>query len=140
VAAEVVAQQVESVDGVAIRFGEPFGFDDGLSVHVGIPEEFAPSPHAVRGAESSFVKFPVRLVNESGRRVRPASVTVTVTSGKGQGGSVIDEKQALIGPPRGAVEPGDEVSWMQGFGVLDPNDVAVVVQVGVDRAPVAFTS
>lgn len=132
------AEQVEAVGGDTITFGEPFEFEDGLSVTVSRPEEFTPSSKAIKGDEDNYVKFTVSVENGTTKKFNPADVTVTVTSGGGQAGDVIDKKQKMSLAPVGPVKPGGRISWVQGFGVLNPDDVAVVVQAGMSRVPVAF--
>jgi hypothetical protein len=139
-AADTSAQQVRAVGGDTAVFGERFEFEDGLAVMVGPPEEFTPSRKAIKGPEGDFVKFTVALDNGSAKKFNPANVTVTVTSGGGQAGDVIDKKQQMTLTPGEPVEPGGQISWVQGFGVLNPEDVAVVVQVGMNRVPVAFAN
>jgi hypothetical protein len=131
--------EVEALGGDAVLFGEPFEFEDGLAVKVSRPREFTPSRGATAGDDTAFVRFTVDLINNSGRRISPGDVSVTVTSGGGQGGEVRDKKRQLTGPPARSVKPGGRITWVQGFGVLDPNDVAVVVQAGLNRVPIAVT-
>lgn len=134
-AQEVSGNHVEALDGSTLSFGEPIEYDDGLTVVVSEPTSFDPSAKAVTGAEE-HVQFTVRLVNGSKKRISPADIFITVESGGGQGGDVIDPAQSKSGPPAKAVKPGGKASWVQGFGVVDPEDVSVVVQAGLDRAPV----
>jgi hypothetical protein len=120
-------------------FGEPFEFEDGLAIQVTEPKQFRPSANATTGGEPNYVGIKVRVVNETGRKFSPAQVSITVESDDGQAGDVIDAKKKMMAsPPRKAVKPGEQVAWNLGFGVLDPKDVAVEVQVGMDREPVTF--
>jgi hypothetical protein len=139
-AAEVSAEQVGAVGGETAVFGEPFEFKDGLTVSVSGPEEFTPSAKAIKGGEENFVKFTLKLGNGTAKRLDAASVTATVTSGGGQGGDVIDQEQEISLAPGKTLRPGGQISWVQGFGVQDPEDVAVVVQAGMDRVPIAFAA
>jgi hypothetical protein len=118
-------------------FGEPFEFKDGVAVQVSKPKQFRPSAKAVAGGEPDFVKLKVRLVNGTKRKISPDQVLVTVASGGGQAGDVLDRRQGMMaGPPNKAVPAGEAVSWVLGYGVLDPEDVAVQVQVGLERPTV----
>lgn len=122
-----------------VSFGEPFEFDDGVTVQVSAPKQFRPSAEATVGGEPDYVRVDVRLVNGTERRVSPSEVTVTVESGGGQGGDVLDPtKEMTASAPSKPVRPGGEASWTLGFGVLDPKDVTVQVQVGLDRQPVTI--
>ena len=60
-----------------------------------------------------------------------------VTSGGGQAGDVFDSERGMSGPPSKVVRPGGRTKWVQAFGVLDPDDVSVLVQAGLDRVPVS---
>jgi hypothetical protein len=136
-AADTSAEHVDKVGGQAVAFGEPYEYADGLIIMIGEPEEFTPSPSAVTGDEPEYIKFKVELVNNTDQPVSPTSVFVTVESGGGAGGDVVDRAQKLRKPAK-ALAPNAQVSWMQGFGVLDSDDVAAVVQAGMKRVPVAF--
>jgi hypothetical protein len=129
---------VEALGGARISFAETVEYEDGLALSVSEPEEFTPSTNAITGGEREFVRFAVRLVNNSNKRVVPSEVFVSVESAGGAGGDVIDRRNNLSGPPSRAVGPGDTIAWEQGFGVLDPNDVGVFVQAGLERKPVVF--
>jgi hypothetical protein len=120
-------------------FGEPFEFEDGLAISVSEPKMFRPSANATTGGEPNYVGMKVRVVNETGRKFSPAQISITVESDDSQAGDVIDAKRNMMAsPPRKSVRPGGQASWNLGFGVLDPNDVAVEVQVGMNREPVTF--
>jgi hypothetical protein len=136
--ANASTEQVTALGGKVVSFGENFEFEDGLSITVGEPKEFVPSPSATTGGEGQYVKFTMQLANETNAKISLSEVFVTVESGGGQAGDVVDKKHKMSGPPSAKLKPGDEVAWSQGFGVLDPENVTVVVQAGMDRAPVAF--
>ena len=117
--------------------GETFEYDDGLVVSVSGPELFMPSATATMGPEPNYISFTVTVVNGTETEFSPLDVTVTVASGGGQGGDVLDPDSG-IGAPEEAIAPGEEASWELAFGVLDGEDVAVSVQPGIDREPVTF--
>jgi hypothetical protein len=121
-----------------VSFGEPHQFDDGVVIRVGEPQQFRPSEGATTGGEPDYVRLRVRLTNGTEKRMSTDQVSVTVESGDGQAGDVIDERKGLTGPPSQVVRPGETATWALGFGVLDPEDVTVDVQVGMERDPVAF--
>ena len=130
-----------SVDGGTVSFGDPVEYRDGLSIVVSDPEKFKPSARAITGTEKKFVKVEVRLVNDTGKKVSPADVYVTVASDGGQAADVIDPKQGMTaGPPKKAVQPGGEATWVLGFGLIDDENVEVQVQPGINPAPVTFAS
>jgi hypothetical protein len=138
-AANSSAEQVRALGGDSVAFGEAYRYEDGLTLTISGPEEFTPSPKAKTGGEGNFVKFTLQVDNGTAKKFKPASVTVTVTSGGGQAGDVLDKKQGMTLAPGKPVKPGGQISWVQGFGVIDPQDVAVVVEAGMDRAPLAVT-
>lgn len=130
---------LEALGAAEVGFEQEARLDDGVRVVVGTPEEFEPSGTKVAGPEKEHVKFTVRVVNDSGSRIRPRDISVTVESDGGQGGDVTDLQSEVMGPPTGAIRPGQEVEWTHGFGVIDAEDVMVVVQVGLERAPVVVS-
>lgn len=127
-----------SGDGAAgPALGERFEYDDGLAVSVTAPELFMPSATATMGPEPDYISVTVTVVNGTENDFSPLDVTVTVASGGGQGGDVLDPDSG-IGAPDAAIAPGQEASWKLAFGVLDGQDVTVNVQPGIDRDPVIF--
>jgi hypothetical protein len=128
-----------SAGGISsVAFGEAHDFEDGVKIQVSRPKRFRPSADATTGGEPDYVRFSVTLSNDSDRPVSTDQVSVTVESGDGQAGDVIDETKGLTGAPTKRVAPGKAASWSLGFGVLDPQDVAVEVQVGMERDTVTF--
>ena len=117
--------------------GETFEYEDGLSVSVSPPELFMPSATATMGPEPDYISVTVTVVNGTETEFSPLDVTVTVASGGGQGGDVLDPDSG-IGAPDAPIAPGQEASWKLAFGVLDGQDVTVNVQPGIDRDPVIF--
>jgi len=118
-------------------FGETFKYDDGLAVSVGSPKPFSPSAKATKGPEPDFITVTVSVVNETKTKFSPLDVTVTVASGGGQGGDVLDPASGL-GAPNKAIAPGGNATWKLAFGVLNSEKVAVNVQPGIDRDQVIF--
>jgi hypothetical protein len=133
------ANHVEALGGSTVAFDKPAQYEDGLSITVSDPQPFTPSKAATTGGEENHVKFTIELVNGSGKKISPTDILVTVDSGGGQGGDILDPKNKMTGAPTKPVKPGAKVRWLQGFGVLDPDDVEVVVQAGLNRVPMLFT-
>lgn len=126
------------IEGPSLGFGEPHEFEDGVAISVSKPKAFRPSATATTGGEPDYVMFDVRLTNGTARKISTGEVSVTVESGDGQAGDVIDAKKGLSGPPSKSVVAGKALTWKLGFGVVDPADVEVQVQVGTDREPVTI--
>jgi hypothetical protein len=135
-----VSKHVEELGGFTALFDEPVRYNDGLVVKVSAPRPFKPSNKAVGGIESHYIKLTVHLINRSQEKVSPRSVFLSVESGGGQAGDILDPKHRMSGPPTKQVGPGESTRWVQGFGVRDPGDVEVLVHAGVEREPVLFTS
>jgi hypothetical protein len=131
----------ESADGEAdsVGFGEPAQYDDGVSVTVTEPKDFTPSRNAQVGVEPEFVTFEVMIANGSEAPVAPRRLAITVESAGQQVGQVIDRRKGVSGPPRQRVAPGDELAWDVAFGVIDPTDVTVELQLGLDTDPVVVS-
>ena len=119
-------------------FGKAFAFPDGLKVTVSKPETFMPSAKSVNGGEPAFVTFEVTVENGTEANVAPAEVFVTVQSGAGEGGQVLDPDEGIKAPPTKAVAPGAKATWPLAFGVLDAEDVVVHVLPGIDAEPATF--
>jgi len=119
-------------------FGKAFAFPDGLKVTVSEPETFMPSAKSVNGGEPAFVTFEVTVENGTEANVAPAEVFVTVQSGAGEGGQVLDPDEGIKAPPTKAVAPGAKATWPLAFGVLDAEDVVVHVLPGIDAEPATF--
>lgn len=121
-----------------VAFGEVFEYEDGLTVSVSEPAIFLPSATSVNGGEPEFVTFQVSVVNGSAADVAPEEFSITVGSGDGEAGEVMDPDAGISGPPDGVVAPGSETAWPLAFGVFDSGDVLVRVQRGIDAEPVTF--
>jgi hypothetical protein len=129
-----------SPNNPTVVFGDSHGFEDGVAIKVSKPEQFRPSQRATTGGEPDYVRFNVRLTNGTKKRLSTAQVSVTVESGDGQAGDVIDPAKGLPGPPSKKIAPGGSFAWPLAFGVLDPSDVTVAVQVGQEKELVNFAS
>lgn len=138
--AEASAEQSApaEIEGPTLEFGEPHEFEDGVAVSVSKPKPFKPSSTATTGGEPDYVSFEVHLENGTDRKISTGQVAVTVESGDGQAGDIIDVKKGLAGPPSKQVVAGKALTWKLGFGVIDPADVTVQVQVGTEREPVTI--
>jgi hypothetical protein len=131
---------IEALGGSKVGFGEQVKYSDGIRLAVSEPAQFIPSAKATVRTEKEYVKFTLELVNESRKEVSAADVFVMVESAGGQGGAVIDPNRQASSAPTRMLAPGDKITWTQGFGVLDPADVKVVVQAGLTRRPVEFSA
>ena len=121
-----------------VAFGETYTYENGLAVSVSEPEAYMPSATSVNGGEPDFVTFTVTVVNGSTGDIASSDVFVTVQSGGGEAGEVMDPDAGIVGAPAEVVAPGGDRSWPLAFGVLSAGDVLVRVQPGIDVDPVSF--
>lgn len=120
-------------------FGKAHTFPDGVKVTVSKPKTFMPSATSVNGGEPAFVTFTLTVENATKAPVDPAEVFVTVQSGNGQGGQVLDPKGGIKEPPTKTVPPGKKTTWPLAYGILDPEDITITVLPGINAKPATFS-
>ena len=119
-------------------FGKAYTFADGLAVTVGEPQPYKPSSSAA-GADRfpATVVFDVTVVNKSGKPWDPVLFVVTAQSANEEASPVFDFGK-LPDRPQTKVLPGREVKFKQAFGVADPKDIVMEVQLDFQHEAVIF--
>lgn len=130
----------QTIKSTSASFGESPEDKCGVSVVVSQPYTFTPSKNAIAGGEPEFVTFQVTLENNSNAAVAPSQLSLSVESAEQQGGEVLDRKKGIDGPPQKRVRPGGEITWDVAFGVVDPTDVIVQAQLGLEATPLVFSA
>lgn len=112
-------------------FGDAFTYSDGIELTVSEPREFAPTEYAA-GADNPFnIVFDVTLINNSSESFETMAST-EVTSGGRAGSRIFDSGNPDL-PDNGlsgvgtTVLPGQSITWAEGWSVLDPADLTLVV-------------
>ncbi|MFE4464446.1 DUF4190 domain-containing protein [Oerskovia sp. NPDC056781] len=115
----------------ALAFGDVAVYEDGLEVGVSAPAAFTPSDTAA-GDEgfTQFVRIDVTLTNGTAETFDPTFAYVTVSSGGAEGSQVFDAAQEISSTPSTSVLPGQSVTFPVVFGVTDPADLTMEVNVG----------
>ncbi len=118
-------------EGGQTVFGEPFTYDDGLSVQVDTPARFTPTPRAEweRGADDVVVRVKVTVSNGSPAAYSPDTFSASAVSAGTDAALVLDSASRIdLTGPAVTVEPAEEVSFHLAFAVQDPDDVTVTVE------------
>ncbi|MFF3065620.1 DUF4190 domain-containing protein [Oerskovia sp. NPDC057915] len=115
----------------ALAFGDAAVYEDGLEVGVSAPAAFTPSDTAA-GDEgfTQFVRIDVTLTNGTADTFDPTLTYVTISSGGAEGAQVFDAAHEISSTPSAAVLPGQSVTFPVVFGVTDPADLTMEVNVG----------
>lgn len=101
-------------------FGGKITYDDGLTVSLGKPEKYTPSPTAMTTGDAPlYVRIKVTVINGTDARFDPALVGVSVSSGDTEGAPVFDNGAGISATPTTAIRPGSRISWDVAFGVTD---------------------
>ncbi len=123
------------------KFGQAFTFRNGLSVSVGLPEPYTPSPTASTSSiDSQYVAFTVNVVNGSSDIYEPASFTANLQSGNTEAQEVFDSANGYSGSPSTSVLPGRESQFGIAFEVADPTDLVLELSPGFEYRDAIFTN
>jgi len=120
------------------KFGEPWAYEDGLTVTVTAPEEFEPTGEGA-GSPLSAVRMEVTVENGTGKEFDPTLIAVGATSAEAAAEPITDSTQGLTGSPESSLGSGERVTYSVGFRVKDPKDVLVQVTPGLEQKPAKFT-
>lgn len=126
------APSEEPKDTGILSFGEQAVFDDGLAVTVSEPKAFKPGRWAVGGERfDNHVIFTVTIVNDTDVIYDPVGYIETVQSGNSEGDAIFDTDSGLEGTPMTKVLPGRETEFQVAYGVSDPSDIVMEVDVAL---------
>lgn len=121
--------EATAADQTSLKFGDPYTFEDGLSVTVGKPKPFKPSPASSLEKVNkwkNYVVFEVVVVNGTKKRFDPSAWLTTLQSKDGEGEEVFDEG---VETPQTNLLAGRQTKFKVAYGVLDPSDLVMDVDV-----------
>lgn len=121
------------------EFGDAYVWLDGMTVAVGPPTPFVPSPTASAEDSEAYLVFDVVLRND-GTRTYDETIRLAVRSGGAEGDRVFDAANDIESSPSEPLLPGGQRTFRVLFGVADPADVAMEVTPGSDYEPILFTT
>lgn len=121
------------------KFGDTYAFGDGLTVTIGNPFPFTPGPYSSADPAASYLGFDVQITNGSATDLDPSFYT-TLQSGTTEADSVYDSDAGIGSGPSGALLAGRTSTFRIGYGVTDPNDLVLTVNVDYEHGDVIFTS
>lgn len=114
-----------------LSFGDTATYPNGLSISVGEPSAFTPNEWAAGGeSHSQHVKFPVKIVNNTGVPFDPTMVYLSMQSGNTEADEVFDSESGIGSTATTSVLDGREATFTAGFGVDDPSDLVLEVDPG----------
>ncbi|MBD7980997.1 hypothetical protein [Oerskovia merdavium] len=115
----------------ALVFGDAAVFEDGLEVGASVPVAFTPSDTSVGGEGfTQFVRVDLTLTIGTSEAFDPALTYVTLSSGGAEGTQVFDAASSIGSGPSTSLLPGQSVTFPVVFGVTDPADLTMEVDVG----------
>jgi hypothetical protein len=115
----------------ALVFGDAAVYEDGLEVGASAPAAFTPSDTAA-GDEgfTQFVRIDLTLTNGTAETFDPTFTYVTLSSGGVEGSQVFDAANQISSTPSTPLLPGQSLTFPVVFGVTDPADVTMEVNIG----------
>ncbi|MBD8078175.1 hypothetical protein [Cellulosimicrobium arenosum] len=120
-------------------FGSTMEWEDGLELTVTNDGPFTPSEWAAVGDYPTYLSFTFTVTNGTST-TWTSSGSTQISSGGVAGDEVYDSDQDYGGSPDGPVLPGQSISWQQGFGVNDPDDLTMSASVDWDHVEVIYTT
>ena len=128
-------------EGPDPTFGQAYTFDDGLSVTVGKPKKFKPSPYSSLTNVNdwpAYRSFQVVVVNGTKKKFDASMFTVTVQSKDEEGEEVFDSEKGIEGAPQTTLLPGRQSKFKIVWGVKDPNDLVMDVDVDFEHESITY--
>jgi hypothetical protein len=120
------------------QFGDTWTWEDGLQGVIEAPTTFEPRDgREIDGVEDHLL-FTITLTNETGEGFDPSLTRATVQSGGREAESVYDSSQSVGNTPSGTLIDGRSVSWDEGWGVLDPDDIVLEFTPSWDHSSVIY--
>jgi len=114
------------------KFGQTYGWPEGLELSVAPGVAFTPSETSSADAANSYLSFAVTITNRTGKPYDPTLFFVSAESGGKEADQVFDSAGGFIGSPSTSVLDGHQSSFVVGFGVSDPADVVMELTPGFD--------
>jgi len=130
----------EASEGEA-NFGDTWTWEDGTKVTVSKPAEFTPSNTSAGGEGfDQHVKFEITVENTTGEPLDLGLFTMTIQSGRSEGGEVFDSAKGMEGSPMTRLLDGRSVDFSAAFGVDDPEDLVLEVMPSFESSSAIYTS
>jgi hypothetical protein len=121
-------------------FGGTVSYEDGLAITVDPPEEFTPSDWAFYDDAEAYVRLTITVTNDGTESFDLLWFIVSAQSGQYEATAVYDSEQGLDGAPYTSLLPGRSLSWDEGFGVDDPDDLVLHISPSLDHEEAIFVS
>lgn len=125
---------------VSGEFGETLVYDDGLSVTVTEPEAYEPGSSVWIEDNQTAVKMEVTVKNDTDKEL-DTWLTASMVSGGESSYMLLDESigaESYINDT--TLEPGEEVTVVVAFGVIDPDDLELAVTAEFTHGTATFSS
>lgn len=134
-------KDVDEPEDSVLSFGDTFTYDDGLSVTVGKPAKYTPSPYAAGYKKGdTALRFNVTIVNKTGKPFDPSMAYSTLQSGNNEADEIYDSENDLNGAPSTKVLDGREVTWDIGYSCPAPNDLVLEIQPSFEYDSALYSS
>ncbi|MFK5644892.1 hypothetical protein ACI3ET_00065 [Ornithinimicrobium sp. LYQ121] len=128
--AEETTEETESTepeDSGEAAFGERLEVSDNLAITISEPEEFTPSyPEMLMEEWDKFIKMDVVAENTGDEPLEAFSINARATSGSREAEAIFDTESG-IDMPTAIIQPGRELEFTIGFGVVngEPFDLTI---------------
>ena len=120
------------------KFGQTYGWPEGLEVSVAPGVAFTPSDTSSADPANAYLSFTVTITNRTGKPYDPSLFYVSAESSGKEADQVFDSANGFTGSPSTSVLDGHQSIFAIGFGVTDPADVVMELTPGFDYDGKAF--
>lgn len=143
VVAEAPAEQTPPpIDNLIKQFGDVVTYEDGLSVSVSDPSDFAPTEYAAGNDQTYNIVLGFTVTNGTNEVIDPF-FGVSVSSGGVEASQIFDMDNPagdINFSPDTSVLPGQTVSWNLAFSISDPEAITVDFSPGFEWESAVFTN
>lgn len=148
----IVAEPVDPVDEreddrTSLKFGDVYTYtisttgEEAASISVSEPVPFTPSEYAYGATFPTNLVFTVAVTNTGTDNLDLFAYSQVLSGGK-EGSGVFDSGNPLgeiLGPPSLLLQPGQSISWLEGWSVADPADISFQIAPSFDYATAIFS-
>jgi hypothetical protein len=119
-----------------LKFGEPFTWEDGLSMTVSKPKKY--NPDSDMGYDYG-IKLTVTIVNKTGKRFDPSMFTASMQKGNEEAEEIFDSANGVEGAPSTKLLNGREAKFVIAFEAKTSDDLVLEVAPSFEHESVIYT-
>lgn len=124
-------------------FGQAYTWEDGISVTVARPKPYKPTEYSSLTDVKdwpAYVSFEVTVVNSTDKKFDVEMFSTSLQSADKEAEEVFDSEKGLEGSPSTSLLPGRQSKFLIAYGVQNPKDLVMDVNVDYDHDTVTYTN